>query len=201
MKNLLILTFASAALIGCSGGTQTSAPAAARATTTDAPADAKAKEVLASVGGMLHGGDPNGRYELGEALPLHQVSPSALRECGSSCAPEVLLPGAVDRIYPVLLEGRVVGSITLHQENGAWQPSAIGQGPASGRLVEARNELRRTQHADNDSYALVHVVGLNERFMAHSQQSSMLLTSLRKGQPLAPKAAKEVLADLVARAK
>ncbi|HWE27080.1 MAG TPA: hypothetical protein VHB97_03715, partial [Polyangia bacterium] len=138
MKNLLLMTFASAALVGCTGApAETNAPAAtATATATAASASANAatdadvvaRQVLADVGAVIHGGDPGARYDLGEALPLHYVDATALRACGDHCTAETLLPAAVDRIYPVLLAGKVVASITLHLEDGRWQPSAIGQG-------------------------------------------------------------------------
>ncbi|HEX4461671.1 MAG TPA: hypothetical protein VIA18_27010 [Polyangia bacterium] len=204
MKNLLLMTFASAALVGCTGapaetGTPT-APAATTATTASAnaatDADVVARQVLADVGAVIHGGDPGARYDLGEALPLHYVDATALRACGDHCTAETLLPAAVDRIYPVLLAGKVVASITLHLEDGRWQPSAIGQGGASGKLADARAQLRRARHADGDAYALVHVTGVNARFLAHREQSQLLLTSLAKGEPLAPRPGLEVLRDL-----
>jgi hypothetical protein len=208
MKNLMIMTFASAALIGCNGApTDVNQPAAPAAATTTAAttaaassdADTKARQVLADIGSVIHGGDPGARYDLGEALPLHYVDASALRACGQNCSAELLLPASVDRIYPVLLAGQVVASITLHQKDGQWLPSAIGQGGASGQLVESRNQLRQAHHADGDAYALVHVTGLNERFLAHREQSALLLTSLRKGEALTPRAGLDVLHDLATR--
>ena len=207
MKNLLLMTFASAALIGCNGApTETNAPAAAATATTASAqaatdADVVARQVLTDVGAVIHGGDPGARYDLGEALPLHYVDATALRACGDHCRAETLLPAAVDRVYPVLLAGNVVASITLHQANGRWQPSAIGQGGASGKLADARAQLRQTRHADGDAYALVHVTGANARFMAHREQSALLLTALGKGEALAPRPGLEVLREVATRAQ
>ena len=202
MKTLMMMTFASAALIGCTGAptaTNTTAPAATATGASDA--DAQALRVLSDVGAVIHGGDANARYELGEALPLHYVDPAALRACGEHCAAELMLPASVDRVYPVLLAGKVVASITLHQQDGQWLPSAIGQGGASGQLAEARAQLRLSRHADGDAYALVHVTGMHERFLAHREQSAVLVTALGKGEALTPRPALDVVHELAAHAQ
>ena len=200
MKTLMMMTFASAALIGCSGAPANTGATTAPANAAASDADTKARQVLADVGAVIHGGDANAPYELGEALPLHYVDPTALRACGEHCAPELLLPASVDRIYPVLLAGQVVASITLHRQDGQWLPSAIGQGGASGQLADARAQLRQTRHADDDAYALVDVTGLHARFLAHREQSAILMTALGKGEALAPRPARDVMHDLATRA-
>jgi hypothetical protein len=206
MKKLLLMAFSTAAMAACNGAgtepaTTTSATAGHTAVVaTDATrADAKAAEVASTIGSVLRGGDPNGRYVLGEALPLYYVHASALASCGGSCSAESLLGETLDRIYPVSLDGQVVGSITLHKVDGEWQPAAIGQGAASGTLADARAELRRGVHGDDDAFAVVHVIGPNVRFLAHREQAALKLTALADGKSLAPRAAADVFADLAAR--
>ncbi|HEY2746552.1 MAG TPA: hypothetical protein VGL86_18095 [Polyangia bacterium] len=208
MKKLILMAFTTAAMAACNGAGSaptTTATAAAgptatvTATTTDASrADAKAAEVASTIGSVLHGGDPDGHYVLGEALPLYYVHQSALASAGRVPA-ESLLGEALDRIYPVSLDGKIVGSITLHKVDGQWQPSAIGQGAASGKLADARAELRRAVQADDDAFAVVHVIGPNARFLAHRQSAALQLTALADGEALAPRAAADVFADLAAR--
>jgi hypothetical protein len=212
MKKLLLMAFATAALAACNGPRTepAAAPATAAATVNKTAAvagsdairaDAKAAEVATTIGSVLRGGDPNAHYVLGEALPLHYVHGSALAACGGNCAPEALIGEAVDRIYPVSLDGQFVGSVTLHKVDGEWQVAAIGQGAASGKLAEARAELRRGVAADDNAFAVVQVIGPNVRLLAHREQAALKLTSLVKGESLAPRAAADVFADLAARAQ
>jgi hypothetical protein len=207
MKKLLLMAFTTVAMAACNGAgtepakTTVTADQPAAAVATDAMrADAKAAEVASTIGSVLHGGDPNGRYVLGEALPLYYVHASVLAARGGRSA-ESLLGEALDRIYPVSLDGKVVASITLHKVDGEWQPSAIGQGAASGKLADARAELRRTVHGDDDAFAVVHVIGPNARFLAHREQAALKLTALAHGEALAPRAAADVFAELAAHAQ
>ena len=209
MKKHLLMMCAGAALAACNGAGTEPAAATPAATVTRAAtaavsdtlrADAVAADVATTLGSLLHG-DANAAYVVGEALPLYYVHASALGACGTRCAPEALLGQALDRIYPVSLDGKVVASITLHKVDGDWQPSAVGQGAASGKLVAARTELRKSVSADDDSFAVVHVIGPNVRLLAHREQAALKLTTLASGERLAPRAAADVFSDLAARAQ
>ena len=104
MKKFLLMAFTTTALAACNGtatepATSTAATAGQTAVAaTDATrADARATEVASTIGSVIRGGDPNGRYVLGEALPLYYVHASALASCGGRCSAESLLGEALDR--------------------------------------------------------------------------------------------------------
>ena len=95
----------------------------------------------------------------------------------------------------------MVASLTLHEAHGEWVTAAIGRGAASGKLSDLRAELRATRAADGDAYEIVHVNGMNERFLAHRERGVEYVTSTKAGAEKSPRTAQAAFAELGVRAR
>ncbi len=208
-KSSLVLLLAAAVLSACSGSApepEALAPSSVATNTQSASedaarADAKAIAALSTLGSVLRDRRPGARYELKEAFPLYAVAATELAARGAAEPVDALLRESVDRVYPVLDGVEVVSSITLHKQNGEWDVAVIGEGGGSSDLVSARASLRDAHAADDDAYALVKVVGMNERYLTHRNGGVAFLTSLRGDGARIPRPAMTVLAELAARAR
>lgn len=159
-------------------------------------ADAVAGEALQQVGVLLNGDTTGRSYRLAEPLALRNVRMDALQAFQGGVDPESLVLESHDRIYPVLQGEKVVASITLHQTDAGWAPSVIGEGSASGDLLDARTLLRSEHPVDGGVVDLVFVQGANARFLAYHAHGALLLASLRTVNDLTPRPARDVFGEL-----
>jgi hypothetical protein len=206
MKSMIAVVLTSLLLGACARSAEddvvrTSAEAVSAAAPQRAadPAEAKARLALAEVAEVLGGGKPADAYQLDEGFSLRYLDRAALRSYDGKASLDTLAPEVRDRVYPVLEGGSVVASLTLHETDGVWATRAIGVGAASGKLSDLRRQLRATTAADGDAFAIVHVNGMNERFIVHQEHGVEHATSVKAGTPT-PREAQAVLGELSARA-
>jgi hypothetical protein len=206
MKVTIALALIGSVVTGCTatpeGPSSSTSPTVGQSNDDVTAADARALLALPDVARMVAGvALTGGALRLGEPFPLRYVHASSLLQYDGKADGTMLSGVVADRVYPVTQNGQVVASITVHETNGEWQTAAIGQGNASGKLVSLRDALRATHAADSNAYEIVHVIGLNDRFIGHSEGNVRYLTPVQVAADATPRLASSVLGELAIRAR
>jgi hypothetical protein len=173
MKNPIIYIlaiFALLALSSCSDEPFESAPLEAK---TAAEAGLEAYKILAVTDYADHGFASVNELQsstLGEGISVHYMHIPQLNLHDITTHPEDIIEDGDEFMFNIIANGSVKASITVHNFNGTWEVTEMGNEDVSRSIAAAKDKHQSENDLEHDAYRVVRIPGMYHYWVSFKEK-------------------------------
>jgi len=140
------------------------------------------------------------RMRLGTPLPVYFVGLKDLQDYRPGSSPDGLRSDVQERLYPILVDGKVRAALGMSMKGNRWQASTFGQPRLARSLERIRSQLLTSAAHESSEYFVVEVPALYLMFLGRREGTRLFLTHVQSETDLEFSAGEtEVGEELVAK--
>jgi len=132
---------------------------------------------------------------LGAAMPVYFVGLRDLRNYRPGALPGELLADVRERLYPILVGGKVRAALGMSMEGKSWQANSFGQPRLARSLERVRSQLLASAAHEPSDYFVVEIPALYLVFVGRREGGRLFLTHVQNETDLDFKAGETELGE------
>lgn len=107
---------------------------------------------------------------LGEGISVHYMHVPSLSLHILDNEPDELIDDGGEFMFDIMANGSVKASITVHNSNGSWQVTEMGNEDVSRAISEVKNKHMSENELEHDAYRVVRIPGMYHYWVSFKEK-------------------------------
>jgi len=108
---------------------------------------------------------------LGEGISIHYMHIPHLTLHILDNDPGELIEDGDEYMFEILANGAVKASITVHNVNGTWEVTEMGNSDVAKAISEAKNKHMAANELEHDAYRVIRIPGMYHYWVSYKEKS------------------------------